>query len=126
MNSNSITLCTYFKQEPYRLGARNLVVFDIAAVGCIPAVVVATNTTGQCSKLINQLVVTPYNQELQQKLPKLRSRLKGSQLVRGATFNFSLNINLNPAKFGEFRPLITLNCCNLFFHMMSVYCQSQG
>ncbi|XP_042515962.1 GDSL esterase/lipase 7-like [Macadamia integrifolia] len=96
-------------QDLYNMGARKFLVFNIAPVGCTPAMVKLKNVTSGCSNDINQMV-SLYNKGFTGMLQELRTSLHGSTFVQG-DLNLLSNyfLSQNPSVNG----FITANpCCN--------------
>ena len=90
-----------FSQDLYNLGARKFVVFEIAALGCQPSIVMKYKpTNSKCVDYINTEVFL-YNEQLPKKLGELESKLPGSIFVVAKFFDFTLSLVQNPENFGE-------------------------
>ncbi|XP_042479793.1 GDSL esterase/lipase 7-like [Macadamia integrifolia] len=86
-------------QDLYNLGARKILVFNIAAVGCIPSKLYSKNLTTGCVEDDNQLV-SIYNEGLPDILQELSDTLNGSTFVLGDLYGFIYDVNQNPYKYG--------------------------
>ncbi|XP_043693829.1 GDSL esterase/lipase 7-like isoform X4 [Telopea speciosissima] len=86
-------------QDLYKLGARKFVVFNIAAIGCIPSALSSKNLTSGCVEDENQLV-SIYNEGLPDMLHELNASLKGSTFVLGDLYGLIYDLNQTPYKYG--------------------------
>ncbi|XP_058111792.1 GDSL esterase/lipase At1g71250-like [Magnolia sinica] len=86
-------------QKLYELGARKIVVFDVAAPGCLPAMTNRIAFSSVCEERVNQLV-NEYNRLLPQLVEDLKCRLPGTVSILGRVSNSFQNIYQNPSKFG--------------------------
>lgn len=97
---SELFICNVGTQRLHNLGARKIVVFDVPPAGCLPAVLNAIGSPGPCVETVNRIIAL-YNEELPKLLSNLSSELEGSKFVLGTTFNTSLDMNLNPSKYGQ-------------------------
>ncbi|KAL5723340.1 hypothetical protein ACHQM5_006751 [Ranunculus cassubicifolius] len=76
----------------YKLGARKFVVFDVARIGCTPALVsIATpRPTTPCVEDLNNLVML-FNSRFPSMITALESSLTGSTFVRGDSYSVNQN-----------------------------------
>ncbi|OVA16892.1 Lipase [Macleaya cordata] len=85
----------------YNLGARKFVVFGLAPIGCLPAIVNSVNPkpTTPCVEDVNNLIKL-YNNGLPGAIQQLESSLQGSTFVHGDIYQTSYDQNQDPPKFG--------------------------
>ncbi|XP_042480038.1 GDSL esterase/lipase 7-like [Macadamia integrifolia] len=86
-------------QDLYHLGARKFLVFNIASIGCTPALLYSKKLTSGCAEDVNQLI-SLYNEGLPDMLQNLTSSLQGSNFVLGEFYASSYDSNQNPSKYG--------------------------
>ncbi|XP_042514355.1 GDSL esterase/lipase 7-like [Macadamia integrifolia] len=85
-------------QDLYNLGAKKFLVFNLAPVGCTPAIKIRNNITSGCAEDVNQLV-SLYNMDFHSLLQELRTSLHGSTFVEGDMYA-TINSNRNPSEYG--------------------------
>ncbi|KAJ4971017.1 hypothetical protein NE237_004116 [Protea cynaroides] len=86
-------------QDIYNLGARKFLVFNIAPIGCTPALLSVENITSGCVEDANQLV-SLYNEGLTEMLQDLGTSLQGSTFVQAEFYASSYDVIQNLYKYG--------------------------
>ncbi|KAF3457860.1 hypothetical protein FNV43_RR02520 [Rhamnella rubrinervis] len=86
-------------KDLYSLGARKILMFDIAPLGCTPFLVSRVKPDGLCVDVVNSMV-TQFNGKLYFKLIDLASSLKGMTFYIAQTYRLVYDIVENPDRFG--------------------------
>lgn len=97
--SYDIVLISYL-QELYYLGARKFVVFEIAAIGCFPAILNKVKPKTRCVEDTNKLV-SIFNKKLANELNLLSTILEGSTFTKAESYRLTYNMLKHPARYGE-------------------------
>lgn len=99
------------------MGARQLMVFGLGPMGCIPLQRVLS-TSGGCQEKTNKLAVS-FNAAASKLLDKMSSALANASYTFGDNYDVVNDVITNPSKFG------TLTCSNsfllIFFYSYSIF-----
>ena len=83
------------------MGARNMFVFALGPLGCIPSQLVARHSVnGECSSFVNNLVLG-YNQGLRLLVDQFNAK-NGVSFKYLDSFDLTLDIANNPHSYGAF------------------------
>lgn len=85
-------------QRLYKLGARKIIMMEIAPLGCIPHY--TRKYEGKCHDETNQ-IVSYFNDELHAMLKNLTSSLQGSMFVLARINSLGYDFITNPSKYGK-------------------------
>lgn len=83
----------------YELGARNVLVFSIGPIGCIPSQLACRSVNGECSEFVNNLALN-FNDGLKSVLSQLNSQLPGSRFMYAESFHPVFAYRSNPQQYG--------------------------
>ncbi|XP_068642025.1 GDSL esterase/lipase 7-like [Aristolochia californica] len=83
-------------QRIYNLGGRRFLMFGLGPLGCIPIV---THRGAPCKESWNQLALE-FNNQLAQLVDRFQSKLEGSSFALGLGYNLTLDLHLNPSRYG--------------------------
>ncbi|XP_010654133.2 GDSL esterase/lipase 7 [Vitis vinifera] len=86
-------------KELYYLGARKFVVFEIAAIGCFPAILNKVKPKTRCVEDTNKLV-SIFNKKLANELNLLSTILEGSTFTKAESYRLTYNMLKHPARYG--------------------------
>ncbi|KAG8478040.1 hypothetical protein CXB51_027790 [Gossypium anomalum] len=87
-------------QSVYKLGARKIIMHEIAPLGCIPHYTRKYQVVvGKCHEQTNQ-IVSYFNTKLHELLKSLTSTLQGSILVLARINSLGYDVITNPSKYG--------------------------
>lgn len=89
-----------FLQILYSLGARQLMVFGLGPMGCIPLQRVLS-TTGACQDRANKLALS-FNQGTSKVLDDLSAKLPDANFRFGDAYNVVNDVITNPQKYGTY------------------------
>jgi len=84
----------------YKLGARKILMSEIAPVGCILKISRENPHAGPCVEELNQMV-TQFNEMLPPLLKNLTSTLRGSTFVLIRSNSLGYDAITNPSKYGK-------------------------
>ena len=87
-------------KDLYNLGARKILMFEIAPLGCTPFLVSKVKPDGRCVEAVNSMV-TQFNGKLYFKLIDLASSLEGMTFYLAQTYRLLCDIVENPDRFGK-------------------------
>ena len=90
----------YMAQLLYKLGARQLMVFGLGPMGCIPLQrVLTTSGTGGCQARTNKLALS-FNKAASKLLNDLSSSLPNASYKFGDAYDVVDDLIKNPSKYG--------------------------
>eukprot|EP00250_Pteridium_aquilinum_P012915 c21027_g1_i1 orf=107-826(-) len=84
----------------YKMGARKIVITNVAPIGCIPnQLAKIRSVNGECSDFANNLALG-FNQRLNFLIQNLNGQLEGASFIVIDTFNPVLELRNNPSQYG--------------------------
>lgn len=86
-------------KELYKLGARNILVSDVGAIGCIPSQLAVKSINGECVDSDNELAQS-YNAGLKEMLAQLNFQFGDAKFVFVNTYDSIYDYSNNPTKYG--------------------------
>lgn len=92
-------ICTDL-QELYDLGARKIIVFELAPIGCYPKVVQSVKPKTKCADEVNN-IVSIFNSLLDAKVKELGYTLNGTTFVVAKTYQLIYHMIQNPSVYGN-------------------------
>lgn len=87
-------------QDLYKLGARNIVVFEIGPLGCYPGSLKIFNPQTTCVDDINKMV-SIFNTKLNRKVEELRPTLEGANIIIANVFKLIMDMIDKPSSYGN-------------------------
>jgi phospholipase/lecithinase/hemolysin len=86
------------------MGARNVFVFALGPLGCIPTQLIAQRTDGRCSAAVNELCLG-FNRGLRELVGQFNARHRDANATYLDSFDLALSIISKPRSYGQLQQL---------------------
>ncbi|KAL9172841.1 hypothetical protein ABFS82_03G073300 [Erythranthe guttata] len=116
-----VSYASSFVQELYRLGARRIGVFSMPPIGCAPSqITLKGGLDRKCVDKYNEIAKL-FNNKLSAAITSLNTRFTDARIVYFDAYNPTLDIILNPQKYGF--KIADRGCCGTGLVEVSLVCR---